>query len=136
MADIEVEIRGLEQAYRRLGVDVLAVLEPPIYRAVGEVEYRLKHSPPPREGQTYRRGVDPKSEHLEQRWTHRVTRTVTSITGEVGNNASYGPWVQSEQFQAWMHRRRWPTDEEALLGVQPGFVRDAERAIVGALEED
>jgi len=131
MADIEVEIRGLDQAYRRLGVDVLQVLEQPIERAMTRVTMRMKIYPPKREGQTYER-----TDKLGQRWTQRIMRTSTSITGEVGNNTEYGPWVQSEQFQAWMHRRRWPTDEEALREVQPGFVRDAERAVVGALEED
>ncbi len=135
MADIAVDVRGLETAYRRLGVDVLVVLEPPIFRAVIDVENRLKHSPPTRPGQRYQRNIDPKSEHLEQRWNHRIIWTTNSITGEDGNNASYGPWVQSEQFQAWMHRGRWGTDMEALEAVQPNFVSDAERAVLQALEE-
>lgn len=131
MAEIGVEIRGLEEAYRRLGADVLSVLRPPMYRAVIEVEGIMKKYPPPRADQKYvRRGT------LGRRWTHEVTQTATSITGEVGNNTSYGPWVQSEQFQAWMHRGRWETDEGALRTVQPHFVQDAEQAVLQALEGD
>lgn len=133
MAEIAIEVRGLEDAYRKLGVDVFGLIEPPITAGVIRVEGRLKAYPPPRPGQTYRRGIDRRSERLGQRFTHRVTRTADGVRGEIGNNASYAPWVISEEFQAWMHRRRWTTDEEALQAEAPGIEEELGRVVIRAL---
>lgn len=135
MADISIQIRGIEAAYRKLGTDVLRAIEPAFAGGAIRVEGRMKKYPPPRPGQTYRRGIDPRSERLGQRWTHQVTRTATSVRGEVGNNASYAPWVQNDQFQAWMHRRRWTTDVEALEAEAPSVEREAGRLVEEAMAE-
>lgn len=51
----------------------------------------------------------PTSETLGRRWTSEVS--ANGRKGVVGNNASYGPYVQSEEKQAGFHKRRgWQTD--------------------------
>ena len=135
MADISIQIRGLDNAYRKLGADVLPIIEPAFTGGAIRVEGRMKKYPPPRPGQTYRRGIDPRSERLGQRWTHQVTRTSTEVRAQTGNNASYAPWVQNQEFQAWMHRRRWTTDVEALEAEAPSVERDAARLIERGMAE-
>ncbi len=133
MAVLEIEVRGLEELQKRLGIDPLDVVEPAIQRATVRIEGRMKEYPPVRPGQRYRRGTDPRSERLGQRWTQRVMRDASSVTGEVGNNASYGPWVQSHEFQAWMHRGRWTTDQQALEDDLPELESDLNALVARAL---
>ena len=135
MAEISIQIRGIEAAYRKLGTDILGAIEPAFAGGVIRVEGRMKKYPPPRPGQTYRRGIDPRSERLGQRWTHQVTRTATEVRAKTGNNASYAPWVQNDEFQAWMHRRRWTTDVEALEAEAPSVEREAGRLVEEAMKE-
>lgn len=69
----------------------------------------------------------PTSETLGRRWTHVVKND--GKRGEVGNNASYGPYVQSDERQAAFHKRRgWKTDKD---------VADKEaRKVVGFFDEE
>ena len=71
------------------------------------------------------------SETLGRKWTTKVEDR--GMTGKVGNNVSYGPYVQSHRLQAGFHRRRgWTTDEQAAKRQTPSIqalFRDAiERA--------
>lgn len=42
---------------------------------------------------------------LKRGWTQELERRVLTI----GNNVAYGPYVQDDTQQAWMHRGRWRT---------------------------
>jgi len=55
-----------------------------------------------RPGDTYRRGIDPRSERLGQRWMLSVSRGGWRV--EVGNIASYAGKVHGEE-QPWYHRQ-------------------------------
>lgn len=69
---------------------------------------------PPRS--TYDRTLD-----LGRFWTsaqYEISTNTGGITGVIGNavrsrktGRAYGPYVQSAEDQAWMHRGRWATDE-------------------------
>lgn len=72
---------------------------------------RVTVYPPPRPGQTYVRG-GPGSQNLGQKWTTQVDVGADGVVGEIGNNVTYGPYVQARETQAWMHRGRWSTIED------------------------
>ena len=69
-------------------------------------------------GQKYQRadgsvGGRKTSENLGKRWTvHYRNQGMTAI---VGNNATYAPFVQGDDTQAWFHtKRNWKTDKIVL----------------------
>jgi hypothetical protein len=128
MAEISIEIRGLRELYRKLGTDVLTVIEPAFAAGVIRIERRMKDYPAPRSGQTYQR-----TGTLGRRWTHRVTRTPDTIRGEVGNNTRYAPWVQAQEFQAGPHRGRWTTDQQALEEEALRIEAEAGQLVIRAL---
>lgn len=60
-----------------------------------------------------------------RRWTTSVRRDAYHgiVVGKVGNNTKYGPWVQSDRFQARMHKNRWQTDQQVLERNRAEIVR-------------
>lgn len=84
--------------------------------------------PAQRSGTTYIRTLD-----LGRAWTsaqYEVSANTGGITGVIGNavrsrktGRAYGPYVQSEEEQAWMHRGRWATDETVALRNTNAIVR-------------
>ena len=129
-----IEIRGVDQLIKKLGsVTGNSILVPPMKRSVDMLLKDIRPYPEERPGQTYQRGKDPRSERLRTRWTTKVSRSANGVIGKIGNNASYAPWVQSHQFQAWMHRGRWQTDLVVIDKNRAAIVRDFERAIYRAM---
>ena len=57
----------------------------------------------------YRRGQSPGSEALGRKWT--VKTRDNGLTAIVGNNVSYGPFVQGEQQASFMAARGWKTTD-------------------------
>jgi hypothetical protein len=121
----EIKVVGLERLRRKLDIkQYRKSLRPAMVRSVAVVEADLKKYPATRPGQRYIRGSGPTnaagrvtrytSETLGKRWTTKVKDVSGGLQGRIGNNASYGPFVQSDNFQAWMHRGRWTTDKEAI----------------------
>ena len=122
-----VQVRGLKEAIKRLEkVGGPGALRRPMTRAVAHLHDRIAQYPPagaansPGNGYSwYERGFGtrartgrawPTSETLGRRWTHEVS--ADGRRGVVGNNASYGPYVQSAEKQAVFHvQRGWKTDE-------------------------
>lgn len=51
---------------------------------------------------------------LGQSWTNIVTGDDNEITGKVGTNINYAPYVQSAARQAAVHVGRWRTDTDAV----------------------
>ena len=75
----------------------------------------------------YRRGQSPGSEDLGQRWTVATRKQGLEVI--VGNNASYGPFVQSHDGQSKMMKViGWKTDQQVLdenKGKVVEYIRDA-----------
>lgn len=119
MIEIQIDDSDVVEVLGRLASDNW--LRPPMVRGLARLQGDLATYPPTRPGQRYIRGRGPTnaqgqvtrltSQNLGKRWTSRITEEGEGIRGEVGNNASYGPFVQSAEDQAWMHQGRWPTDE-------------------------
>lgn len=125
------EVIAKLQRYR---ADLLAIVQPPLDRGGLRIEAGMKPYPPPPPDSRYVRGAPPHSEKLGSRWTTRRIAGQGYVGREVGNNASYGPWVQSRELQARVHQGRWQTDEEIVTRELPATVLDVERALVDAAD--
>ncbi len=111
---MKIELRGKDDLLRILDkATANETLRPGMARAVKFVKGTMKEYPPPVPGSTYRRGQG-KSERLGQSWTDSVSTGASGVVGKVGNNVSYGPFVQSRRFQARVHKGRWTTAEDLL----------------------
>lgn len=156
-----IEIRGVDELIRKLGkVEGVNVLQAPMKRAVYRIQRDMAdydnvpamqpgewaawvnaHSPA-KAAQirgAYFSKVKQLGRHpgrtgtLGRRWTGRITRSAGGLTGKVGNNTKYAPWVQSERFQAGLHRKRWQTDQQVVNRNRSAIVADFEREIRRAL---
>ena len=126
---VSIEIAGIDEAVQELGMaETINVLRAPMQRAVHRLQAAMASYPPQRPGSSYRR-----TGTLGRRWTTRISESGQGITGTVGNNTAYGPFVQSEMFQASVHRGRWQTDQQILEQQQAAIVADFERVIEDAL---
>jgi hypothetical protein len=123
---VSITVTGLTELYASVErVAAVAVLEPPMRRGVLRLEAYMKVYPSAPPMSRYRR-----TGTLGRRWTTRIERTTNGLTGRVGNNVEYGPWVQSERFQVRWHRRTgWHTDADAVRVNEAAIVADFEQAI-------
>lgn len=124
-----ITITGIEELFRKLDrVQAIETLVPPMQRSVYRVVNAMAdYPPPPAQSRYVRTGT------LGRRWTSKTTRQSDGVTGTIGNNTSYGPFVQSKAFQARVHRGRWQTDEQVLTDNLTAIQADFERAIQAAL---
>lgn len=71
---------------------------------------------------------------LGKRWKTRIRKSGQGLTGTVGNNTKYAPFVQSQKFQARLHQKRWKTDQQAAYNNRNAIVADFEQEIRRALQ--
>lgn len=123
-------IEGLDRLFRRLdAVAAVRVLEPPMWRSALRLQRYMQVYPPKLPNSTYRwTGT------LGRRWTAQVTTDGSGVTGRVGNNTRYAPFVQSARFQQRPFRGRWRTDAAALDAESPRIRADFARAVRNALD--
>ena len=125
----QIEIQGIDALFRKLGnVTAISTLRPPMQRAVFRIEAGMKKYPSPPSGSRYRR-----TRRLGNAWTIKIDQSANGLVGTVGNNTSYGPWVQSSMFQAAVHQGRWQTDQDVATKETPAIIADFEQAIGAAL---
>ena len=132
-------IKGDEDLVRRLKqLSSTRPINKVVAVGVTEIKSRIATYPPrssantPKDrGRWYQRGYGSKyrrkngavrgyktSKTLGRRWTVRIDQG--GMRGRVGNNAAYGPFVQSASRQASFHKRRgWKTDEAVIDEVRP-----------------
>lgn len=136
-----IEIKGVDELIRKLGkVEGVKVLEKPMQRSVYRLQRDMADYPPQRPGSKYIRGYGmaggpATSERLGQSWTVKVSRRANGLEGKVGTRVSYAPFVQSERFQARIHRGRWQTDAKVVEKNRAAIVADFKRAIREALNK-
>ena len=134
-----IQITGLEQLFRKLDhAAANATLMPPMQRGVLRLEAFMKVYPPAPSHSRYIRGYGfpghPTSEKLGSKWTTKVDASSSGLTGRVGNNVSYGPWVQSSMFQTRFHAATgWHTDDGAVRANEAAIVADFAAAVDRAL---
>lgn len=112
-----ITVKGLDDVERLLGKATASrTLRRAMQKATLHVQGKMAKYPAAPAGSRYiRTGT------LGRRWTNEVA--TDGKRGRVGNNTTYGPWVQSGRLQAWMHRGRWQTDEQ-VAKKEEGRVRD------------
>lgn len=126
-----IEIRGIDKLLRKLGkVAAAKVLEKPMQRALLRIQRDMQEYPPQPASSRYKR-----TGTLGRRWTTRISKSGGGLQGRVGNTTRYGPWVQSERFQARIHQGSWRTDERAIRENQHVIVIEFAREIDKALAE-
>ena len=133
MTNAQIRIEGLDKLVRKLdGLEGLKVVKGGIKAAALHVKGKIAKYPPgsdanesgpyPKrwyvrgQGQFWSRvdgtfGVRKTSEDLGQKWT--IKTRDDGLTAIVGNNVSYGPFVQDEERQASFHKKRgWKTTQD------------------------
>lgn len=130
---IVVTTEGIEdaiQALQKRGQKALTVLEPPLRRGALRIEAGLKVYPAQGSGARYRR-----TGTLGRRWTTRSSQpSPMRLEVEVGNNTLYGPYVQSKERQAAVHRGRWQTDVEVAEQNTDAIIEDVRQSVTAAME--
>jgi len=132
MPTIHITIQGVDEAIARLGqLGVMNVLEPAMKTSLHRLQYYMAKYPPAPPRSSYRR-----TGTLGRKWTIAVPdifKAGNELHGKIGILLSYAPFVQSQRFQARIHRNRWRTDQMAMQENQQAIVRDFEQAIRAAL---
>ena len=142
MANISIEVKGLEQLVRKLGAGAVPIIRA-LTRAVGEeIKAEIARYPGPvklpfklasRKQRAYvlahRRGLgpyvrnsDPFSQRLGPSWATEERGAVDAV---LGTRVTYAPWVVSAQHQQPGHKATgWITDEEAGRKVEQSGVAE------------
>lgn len=120
-----ITIRGDEEALRKLvAIEPERVAAEPLRKAAMALVGALARYPSPPSGSTYvRTGT------LGRAWTQQGA----GLRYVVGNNVRYATYVQGPE-QAWMHRGRWLTAEQAAEEVIEPLTRDIAAAVAGAFD--
>lgn len=127
----ELEVRGLDELLKKLGtLGTFRVLEDPMQRSVYRLQRDMADYPPAVPNSWYRR-----TGTLGRSWTTKVDRTPGWIEGKIGTKLEYAPYVQSQERQARVHRRRWQTDVRVLDSNRSAIEADFERAIQQELDK-
>ena len=124
---VRITIKGIGPLTAKLGSAERAAahVRPVMERSLARIRKPLKVYPPQRPTSYIR------TMRLGRSWTSRVEKG--GLRGVVGNNTKYGPYVQSAEKQAWMHKGHWQTDEDVVESVKDAIVRDFDQHVLGAL---
>lgn len=133
--DVSIEVRGLDELIAKLGrLASFQNLRAPMADSLNKLWGDVAKYPQPPEPGSFKGFVGDKQRRyffyalhagliqvpyrrtgtLGRRWTMQITQASDSITGILGNNTIYGPWVQDKTQQAEIHRGRWQTAQDAL----------------------
>ena len=81
----------------------------------------------------YTRGSSPGSETLGKKWTIAATSQTEVV---IGNNVSYAPFVQSQQYQSmYMRAVGWQTAEDVVARESETVIHKVEDEIAKRLKE-
>lgn len=155
MPNLHIEVEGIDTLFRRLDrMAAIDKLEAPMKASVLDLvsymeEYPARQSRKPNPGvfvsERQRRYVMAairdgritvpykRTGKLGQSWTWKIERHSNGLTGKVGTNLDYAPWVQAHGRQASIHRGNWRTDLMALEERRSAILERFRRAIAAAL---
>lgn len=112
---MQVIIRGAHEVIASLDAPrVSGAVDVTLQRWSRRLVQDLARYPSPPSGSTYRR-----TGTLGRAWNTESTY----LRHVIGNNVRYATYVQGPE-QAWMHRGRWLTAEEAVTGHLPEIAQD------------
>jgi hypothetical protein len=126
-----IEVNGIDQIFSKFDrVTAFDTLEPPMQRGVLRMQNYMQDYPPaPAHSHYIRTGT------LGRRWTTQIDRSSDGLIGRIGNNTSYGPWVQSAAFQRRIFARiGWHTDEQGVDTLRVEIVADFQAAVNEAIK--
>ena len=126
-----IRIEGLDEVISKLdNLEDLQKIRPAMMAGAIHIKGKIAqypaktiaNSPSNPTGRWYERGFGtrtktgrayPTSETLGRKWT--VANRDRGLTKVIGNNVSYGPYVQSAEKQAKIHKQRgWKTDQQVV----------------------
>ena len=132
MPDVSVEVKGLDELERKIGgLATLRTVRVGLKAGAVHVKGKADDYPPSTianspgnpKGRWYERGYGPRwmtrqgvhgrktSQTLGRKWT--MAERNNGMTFIIGNNVTYGPYVQDREKQAWFHRQRgWRTVQD------------------------
>ena len=146
MAVVEVRVEGLSELLKKVhDVEQLKFVTAGLEAGAEQIKSNVATYPPASEANNpgskrwYERGYGPRwqmagggtggrktSEMLGRKWT--IAKKHGGLTVVIGNNVSYGPFVQDDERQAHFHRARgWQTTMKAAKEEGPKileFIRD------------
>jgi hypothetical protein len=123
-----IQIHGLKRIMKKVKtLQELRAVKTALKAAALHVKGKVNVYPPaseanrPRKGGWYERGYGPKwyggkggkktSQTLGRKWT--TAERDGGLTQVIGNNVTYGPFVQDKDRQAWFHKKRgWKTIQD------------------------
>ena len=126
--DIRVQVDGADDLLHRLSrVTANQTRLGPMERLKERIQRRLSTYPPPPPSSTYERTGD-----LGRGWADEgvsvdasgTNQFADQVSVEMRNPVDYAPWVQDPERQAFMHRGRWETTQQALDAETGPFLRD------------
>lgn len=148
--DTEIIVKGLDELIAKLGrLAAFQNLRQPMADSLNKLWDKVAKYPTPPEPGSFRGFVSAKQRRyffyalragliqvpyrrtgtLGRRWTMQITQGAESITGILGNNTTYGPWVQDKTQQATIHQGRWPTAQDVLEKQRAWIVNRFNQAI-------
>ena len=155
-----ITINGLDKVYEKL--DRFAAgkyLQKPMREAVNLIHARIATYPPKPTGESQGFASDKqrrfffaalrsgeitlpyrRTGQLSRSWTSQIDDKADGITGTVGTNLDYAPWVQSVEEiggrgpQAKIHQGRWETDESVVTALKTKIVETFKNAIDKLME--
>lgn len=147
---ITLDKDDVKRLVRKLGrVKAVDSLRPAMERSTARLQRGLadypapkrKKQPPKSQKQRYflrmlaERGGIPyrRTGNLGRGWTMDIGEHGDTLEGTVGNNISYGPYVQGETTQAAYHQGTWQTDHDVIFKQSKAIIDDFADAIEDAL---
>ena len=125
--EVFIHIEGMEHLQGKLKeLEDLTALKAAMKAAALHIKGKVDQYPPASEanrpnarGRWYERGYGPRwpgggkctSQTLGRKWT--IGEKDGGLTQVIGNNVTYGPFVQDRDHQAWFHKKRgWKTIQD------------------------
>ena len=103
------------------------VVQEPLRAGMQRAARRLAEYPPKRPQQTYKR-----TGGLGREWMGAKI-VIQGMDARMSNQKPYAKWVQGATTQAWFHKNRWTTDQQAIDAEMPQILRDIDAAIEESL---
>ena len=127
MADAHIKISGLGPLQAKLNkLKDFSFVKHAVQTQADRVMGLMKVYPPQPPQSTYRR-----TDQLKHGWN--VKSENSGLRAIIGNAVEYGPYVQDEEMQAWMHQGRWQTDSQIAEQERDEVIRAIKQAIDAAL---
>ena len=130
MSTITIRINGLDEVRKALGeAGAVQALRPAVEKSLNTIVDRVADYPPPITGQAYvRTGT------LGKKWPP-VEMDSDGLSGKIGTNVKYAPYVQDDEKQAAIHKGRWETVSQAMESMEPEIVEIFQKQIEQVIDD-